>query len=133
MKSIFRFSEAFNIGLHAMVFIAVAAPEKLQIKDLTEVMSVSQHHLAKVLQRLCKAGVISSVKGPNGGFYIDSDVKNISLIEIYEIIEGKFSIGNCMFEKKICRKKVCSIGNLLETAGKSVYAYFTKTKLSDLI
>ena len=48
------------------------------IKEIAEQISANVHTTGKILQVLVKEGVITSAKGPNGGFYISANAKKIS-------------------------------------------------------
>lgn len=106
MKNILNFSEAFNIGLHAMAILGTSNEKKVTVKDLAKTICASDNHLSKVMQRLSKASLVSSINGPNGGFYIIKPLDGIKIIDIYEAIEGKLPVSNCMFLKKICKKNI---------------------------
>ena len=133
MKNILNFSEAFNIGLHAMAVLGVSDTKKIPVKDLAKTICASDNHLSKVMQRLSKANLVSSINGPSGGFFIIKPVDSIRILDIYEAIEGNLPVSNCMFLKKICNKKYCPMGTLIEQVSNTVLNYFSNTKLSEII
>ena len=133
MKNILNFSEAFNIGIHAMAILGVSNEKKISVKKLAKIISASDNHLSKVMQRLSKANLVSSINGPNGGFLITKTPDSIRIIDIYEAIEGKLPLANCMFSKKICKKKYCPMSNFIENISNKVSTFFLNTKLSELI
>ena len=65
-------------------------------------MNASEAHLAKVFQALNRAGVIRSRKGPGGGFVLNDNPKNISFLQIYEILEGPVSQSDCPMGYTAC-------------------------------
>lgn len=69
--------------------------EKAGIKEIAEFIDASEHTVGKMLQTLVKDGVINSVKGPNGGFYITAKQKNQPIINIIEAIDGKTVFDEC--------------------------------------
>ena len=75
-------------------------------------LSASEAHLAKVLQRLAKAGLVTGTRGPGGGFRLTRPAKEISAREVYEAIEGRLQVERCMVGKPLCRrsaaKNLCS-------------------------
>ena len=133
MKNILNFSEAFNIGLHAIAILGATDEKKIPVRELAKIICASDSHLSKVMQRLSKANLVSSINGPNGGFYIVKPPDSIRIIDIYEAIEGKFPVSNCMFLKKICKKKDCPMSKLIGDVNSRVFNYFSNTKLSELI
>lgn len=94
MGSILKISEASSIAFHSLGLLA-STDEKLNVKQIAEKINASENHLSKIMQRLTKCGIIGSVRGPKGGFYLMRASDEITLLEIYEIIEGKIELGGC--------------------------------------
>lgn len=92
MAQIFPFSQAASIAFRSMVTI-FGSEDNLNIDIISEKTGASRHHVAKVLQRLAQTGLIGSKRGPGGGFYLMSNPDSISLLDIYEAIEGKWQSG----------------------------------------
>ncbi len=111
MSRLFTLSEASSIGLHGLVLIA-KSENGLNVLDVAEKIDSSKHHVAKVLQRLVKAGFLGSHRGPGGGFFLKKPARDISLLEIYETIEGKIVITDCPLDKPVCPFDKCIINNI---------------------
>ena len=127
----FKMQEATSIALHSMIKIARAYPEPQQTADLASEIGVSKNHLAKVLQRLHKAGLILSKRGPSGGVTLAKEPHEINLLEIYETIEGKFSPNTCLMNKRDCPFKKCVMGNLIGEMGRIFGDFFSSHSLAD--
>ena len=55
--------------------------ENAGIKEIAQYINASEHTVGKLLQTLVKQGIINSLKGPAGGFYISEEQENnLSLI-----------------------------------------------------
>ena len=65
------FSNSSKYAIKAVLFLAVNSNEdhRIMVKDMAEPINVPQAYLAKLLQELSKKGIISSKKGPKGGFF----------------------------------------------------------------
>jgi Rrf2 family protein len=111
MARLFALSEASSIALHGLVLIA-RSKDGLNVVDIAKSIDSSKHHVAKVLQRLVKAGFLSSHRGPGGGFHLKLAPEEIDLLEIYETIEGKIVISPCPLDKPICPFEKCIINNI---------------------
>ena len=81
----------------------------VQIADAT---SSSKHHVAKVFQRLVKEKFVNSHRGPSGGFSLNRKPEEITLLEIYEAIEGKIELTQCPLDKQICPFDKCILNNV---------------------
>lgn len=123
-------SEAASLALHSLALIAKNQPERMNVKVLAEKLSASQAHLAKVFQKLSKAGLVKSVRGPAGGFELNKPAEEITFLEIYEIIEGTVKLGGCPLNKPTCAFKTCIFSKELNRISKDIYHTFKKMKLS---
>ncbi|MCK5148487.1 Rrf2 family transcriptional regulator [bacterium] len=123
-------SEGSYLALHSLALIAKNQPMRMNAKVLAEELNASQAHLAKVFQKLSKAGLVKSVRGPAGGFELNKSADDISFLEIYEIIEGKVMLGGCPFDKVHSVFHTCIFGDELNRISDDIYETFKKIKLS---
>ncbi len=128
-----KISDAVNLAFHAMLFLA-ASPNRhqLSVQDLARRMGVSDNHLSKVMQRLAKAGLVASKRGPKGGFYLDKAAADIRLLDIYETIEGRLTRQTCLLSKPVCDGTCCMLGDLLGALQDQVYHHLANTTLADV-
>ncbi len=85
MAKVINFSDAAAIGIHSMILIA-KSETPLNAIYLSEKISFSKHHIAKVLQRLVKDGYLVSFRGPKGGFLLKKKPSEILIYDIYRSI-----------------------------------------------
>jgi len=131
MSGVIRFSEAASLALHAMVLIAAERDRRFQIRDIAQALPVSSSHLAKVLQRLAKMGLIDSARGRGGGFALARDPERITLLEVYEAVEGPLEVSHCLFSTPHCGGD-CLLGGTLGTAGALIRDRLAASRLSEL-
>lgn len=132
MSNVMRISEAASVAMHAMVFLASESGRVVPSKEIASMLGSSEAHLAKVLQRLAKAGLVSSTRGPKGGFVLKRPAREISLLEAYEAIEGPLEETRCLLGRPICHGGKCIFGDLLKQIDQRTKKYLTKNKLSHL-
>jgi Rrf2 family protein len=131
---ILNISEAANLALHAMSYLADNKdPGPVAAATVTEVFGISKDHLNKVFQRLKKAGLVNSVRGPKGGYSLARDTKDITLLEIYETMDGPLSRGFCLMKLPACSRGKCIFGTLISDVHNQVHSHFATTTLADLI
>ena len=134
MSSILKISEAVALAIHACVIIAKKKAEsKTSATSIASALKASEAHLSKVMQRLVKAGIVDSARGPGGGFVIKARPEDIRLIDIYEAVDGVFKCGNCLFDHQACDGKKCLLGNFIENINEQVKAFFETKTLASLI
>ena len=132
MSGIIALSEAAVIGLHSMVLIA-DSEKIMNVTTIAEKIDSSKHHVAKVMQRLAKFGYVSSYRGPNGGFYLKKEPEKITLLNIYESIEGKIEIQTCPANKGKCPFGQCIMGDLTQKLANEFLNYLTTKTLKDYL
>lgn len=106
------FSKACEYAIRAMMYIVSKTGDgcKVGIKDIARKTDTPEPFVAKVLQTLSKQGIVASIKGPNGGFYIEPKSKMIPLIDIVKAIDGENLFVNCGLGIKHCSaKRPCPI------------------------
>ena len=91
------FSKTCEYALRAVFFIAQRTADggRVGIKDIAGSISSPEHFLAKILQDLSKRGIIQSVKGPNGGFYLDKKSLEQPLANVVEAVDGNSIFTGC--------------------------------------
>lgn len=132
MQNILKISDAASLALHTTALLAAVPDKLMSTGEFASMLKVSEAHLSKVLQRLVKSRIVKSVRGAKGGFTLAKSGDEISLLDIFEAIEGPFQPSNCLLESRVCGGKDCILGGLLEQLNTSVKEYLTKTKLSSL-
>lgn len=65
-------------------------------RELHEELDIPYKYLTLLLQKLSKSGLISSVKGKNGGYRIDRPKDGVSLADIVEEVEGLENYDRCI-------------------------------------
>jgi len=131
MSNLINISEAASLALHGLVLIAKNQPSRINVKVLAEKLNASQTHMAKVFQKLGKANLVRSLRGPAGGFELNKQAEDITFLEIYEIIDGEIILGDCPLGKNHCVFKSCIFDNELTRISTEIYEAFSKIKLSD--
>ncbi|HEX5551861.1 MAG TPA: Rrf2 family transcriptional regulator [Chitinophagaceae bacterium] len=101
------FSKTCEYGLRACVFIAIGSEQggKLGIQEIAKAIESPMYFTGKILQNLVKAKLISSAKGPNGGFYLSADAKPIPVIRILEVLGCDAFFKNCALGLSHCSDK----------------------------
>lgn len=131
MSNYLKTSEAGTIGLHAMVFIANNPERLVQIREIAGIFKISEAHLAKVLNRLVKSGLIEATRGPSGGYKLKKSPTEISIKDIYSAIEGESEKNKCMFGINICEGNGCALGDFFSRVTFMVDEQLSRTKLSE--
>ena len=97
-------SKACKYGIRAALYLSVYtnAEKKVGVKEIADDLNVPRPFLAKILQVLSKNDVVSSTKGPYGGFYMTKANNAVNIIKIVECIDGLESFETCILGLPIC-------------------------------
>ncbi len=98
-------SRACEHGIKAVVFLSanVADETKHSVAEIANQINSPEAFTAKILQKLVKADIVHSVKGKNGGFFMESDIVNsVDLLEIVEVIDGLDILSKCVLGLAEC-------------------------------
>jgi Rrf2 family protein len=129
---IINISEAASLAVHSMAMIA-NSHEMLNVNQIADKTNASRNHLAKVMQVLVKNNYLNSVRGPTGGFNLKVDPSTVTLLELYELMDGSFKGHYCGIEDGKCPFEACIFGNILNNFSAEFLEYLKNKKLSELI
>ncbi len=132
MNSILAISDAASLALHTAAVLAADPDRRRSAREIVGVLGVSHAHLAKVLQRLARAGLVRSVRGPAGGFSLGRDPAAVTLLDVYEAVMGPLRPSRCLLGRPVCAAGGCVLGGLLRRVDHDVRGYFERTPVSAL-
>jgi len=98
---------------------------KISVKEISESIEVPSPFLAKLFQQLVRGKIISSTKGPNGGFYLSEKNKKKSVIDIIENIDGLTKLNDCFLGLHKCDAvNPCPVHFIVEPFKNSILGKF---------
>lgn len=92
------FSKSCEYGLRAILYIAQQTEQnnKVSLTTISEAIDSPQPFTAKILQQLTKNNVVTSIKGPYGGFVIETEkMKTVTLSQVVKILDGDSIYTGC--------------------------------------
>ncbi|MFN3594472.1 MAG: RrF2 family transcriptional regulator [Thiobacillaceae bacterium] len=141
-------SRTSQYAVQALIYIATQPPgEPVLNRDIAERLNVPAAYLAKILQNLCKQGLLDSFRGRLGGFCLREGMHKTNLMQVLLLTEGPDFTKSCILGLKECsdatacpmhfkwipvKKKIISLlqGMTLEELARAVQT--GKYRLSDL-
>jgi len=132
MAGLLRITEAASLALHAGVMLSSHPERRFSAASLARVLGASPAHMAKVLQRLAKAGILASTRGKGGGFRLAADPARTSLLDLYRAIEGPLPEKGCLLAEPLCRGGCCILGDLPGRVESMVRERLSRTTLAQL-
>src|SRR6476646_1801971 len=118
----------------AMKHLAERSTEgSLSAKDVADSYGIPPEALAKILQRLVKAGLLHSQHGTNGGYTLARDSGRISAFEVIRAIDGPLFITSCITVRGECdQSDRCTIREPLRRVNDSIEQVLRRIKISHM-
>ena len=129
-KSRYGSRAIFDIAYHS-------AGRPVQIKDISRRQEIPQRYLEQIFQKLKKAKIVKSVRGPGGGYVLAKDSGEITVGDIIqavkEPIDPVFCVDNENNPNKKCRRANQCVTRLIwKEAGERITDYFNSVTINDL-
>ena len=129
---VLKISDAATLAIHAMVVLAANQGAHVPVNDIADTIGLSATHLGKVFQRLARVGLVTSRRGPGGGFLLSKRPEEIRLLDIYQGIDGPLIENSCLLSKGACALDFCIFGDLNRRVQHTVKEYLGNTTLADV-
>ncbi|EON75779.1 Rrf2 family transcriptional regulator [Lunatimonas lonarensis] len=98
------FSKACQYGIRSVIYIWKQSLSGLRVgaKEIAEHVQAPEPFTAKILQDLVRKNIVSSQKGPSGGFYVEEEQGKFSLKDLVVAIDGDELFTGCSLGLKYC-------------------------------
>jgi len=137
-----RLSKRGEYGLRAMITLAEPAPKSdspamLQIREISEREQISPKFLEQILLTLKNAGLLHSKMGVGGGYYLARPAGEITLGQIFRILDGPVAPIKCVsqmaYESCGCPdEETCGLRLVMSDVRNSIADILDNTSLADV-
>jgi Rrf2 family protein len=129
-----KLTKKADYALMAMKHLAENAEQGARsAKDVADSYGIPPEALAKILQRLAKAGLLHSQHGTNGGYTLGRAAHTISAFEVIQAIDGPLFITSCVTVRGECgQSNRCNIREPLRKVNESIEAVLKRIKISHM-
>ncbi len=103
------------------------------IGEIAASHGLSVAFVAKALQGLSKAGIVTSRRGQGGGYTLARPAMAINLLELVEAVEGPVAISDCLKVGASCTAGACELKPVWETTQQLIRTQLAGTTLADLL
>ena len=88
-----KLSKKSRYGLRALIDLAVnSRTELVSLGSIAQRNDISAQYLEHVFSALRKAHIVKSMKGSQGGYFLERDPKEITVAQIVEALEGTYDL-----------------------------------------
>lgn len=127
------FSQTIEYALRAMVHLAAASgDEALNSETIAQRTKVPKGYLSKILRDLVLAGLITSQRGPNGGFVLARDAGKITILDVVNAVDAFTRITTCPLGNPM-HVKLCPLHRRMDDALSMIEREFKRTTLAEVV
>jgi len=130
------FTKSFGYAVRGLLYIAMVTETKpkVNLEEIAERLALPRHFLGKVLKKLAKEGILNSTKGPHGGFFVNENTLNTSLLKLIEITSEGNQFGSCVLRMRKCNSNnPCPLHFQVEIMNKQWRNLVSDTTVGDLL
>ena len=129
-----KLSTRGKYGLYAMYYLAAHAGEGPQTLQSISTVGVPRQYLEQILGNLRRAGLVSTVRGAQGGYQIAGRPQEITVRDVIDAVEGPIELSECASAETSClRSGTCPVRRVWQRVTDSINAELEKIKLSDML
>jgi Rrf2 family transcriptional regulator, iron-sulfur cluster assembly transcription factor len=135
-----KINTQIKYGVRALCYISYNSlnGHPAQVRDISEREGISPRYIEQIFQKLKKAGIVRSVRGPYGGYYLARKPEEIKVGDIIRATEGgNFTLQFCdglnkKSPKRCERIDSCIVKETWDEGSKRLMAYFDSITIRDL-
>ena len=132
-----KISTKGRYGMRILIDLALhEGTEPRMLRDIAKSQGLSEKYLSRLIIELRQAGMVESVRGARGGYHLAKNPKEITLLEIIEVMEGPVGIVNCVYKdnKKFCdRIETCGPREVLALVNEKIRQVLADSTLQDML
>lgn len=134
-----KISTKVRYGVKALVYIAEATQKGTlaRIKEISEAEDISVQYLEQILFKLKNENIIQGKRGPNGGYKLSLEPEEITLHELYKILDDEDRVIDCNESSKNrscnCKEDECSTSCIWSKLDIAMTQILESTTLAELI
>ncbi|RYG08151.1 MAG: Rrf2 family transcriptional regulator [Chitinophagaceae bacterium] len=128
-------SKSCEYAIRATVYVALKSRgnEKTGIIEVAEAIGSPMHFTGKILQTLVRKKILSSAKGPTGGFFLENG-QNLRLIDIVRAVDGNNLFTSCVLGLEKCSEtQPCPMHEQIKPIRDLLMAEFSKKPVTELV
>lgn len=131
-----KIAKSVEYALLALRYISRKG-DSASAKEISEKLNIPYDLLAKILQKMCKKNLITSVQGTKGGYFLNKEFSKVSLNEIILALEDRIQLTDCMVEnpnREACQRfDDCCLVTPMNKMQDKIVALFENTYLDEII
>jgi len=106
----------------------------MSLTDISRRQNISLKYLEQIITPLKRAGIVESFRGAKGGHRLRRSPREITVGEVFALLEGGTSLTDCSQLPRVCeRSQGCVMRRVWMEAASAFYEKLSSTTFEDLI
>lgn len=131
-----RLTRECDYGFVVLVFLAHQEPDRvIPCEDMARQLGIPHDFLAKILQRLARAGLVASKQGAHGGYVLARRPSEITFTDVFRAVDDALLLVECV-QPQSCRcprLSLCAIIETMRVLHQRLAAMFDSVTVADLV
>lgn len=129
-----RISKLTDYGTVVLAQLAGDPQSVCSAADVAEATGIALPTVSKLLKSLARAEIVTSTRGPSGGYQLSRDPQYISAADVIDALEGPVSITECSSTDSNCDyESTCSVGGAWQRVNVAIRHALNEVSLVDLL
>ncbi|MCP5369900.1 MAG: Rrf2 family transcriptional regulator [Rickettsiaceae bacterium] len=118
----------------AVVELAASDPNiPVKLAYISERQNISLNYLEQIFLKLKKANIVTSVKGPGGGYKLNEIASKVTIDQIIVAMDENLKMTRCAYDKTCPKDGVkCKTHNLWKGLSTTIHQYFATFSIADI-
>ena len=129
-----KLSTTARYGLRAMSDLCIhsGSNQPVRVNDIASRQNIPVNYLEQLFGKLRRSGLLSSVRGAQGGYKLARNASDITIADILEALDEPFIFGSCQTERGCENVVTCPTFKLWQKVKGSVDEVLESTTLEDI-
>ncbi|MDA9091059.1 Fe-S cluster assembly transcription factor [Porticoccaceae bacterium] len=129
-----RLTTRGRYAVTAMLDVTLHAQDKpISLAGISERQSISLSYLEQLFSGLRQAGLVSSVRGPGGGYLLGRSSDLIFVAEIIDAVNESLDTTSCQGKGDCQGGEICLTHTLWSDLSKEIHGFLNGISLADLV
>ncbi len=129
-----RLTTKGRYAVTAMLDLAIRAQDKpVSLADISQRQGISLSYLEQLFARLRKNNLVSSVRGPGGGYKLSRDAHEVFVADIVDAVNETVDVTNCQGQGDCQDGEQCLTHVLWDDLSEQIHKFLKSISLGSLV
>lgn len=110
-----------------------SAARATSLADISQRQGISLSYLEQLFVKLRRRGLVSSLRGPGGGYYLNQPIEDIYITDIIDAVEEKIEAMSCKGQADCRDGKICLTHGLWSDLSQHIHSFLSGVSLATLV